>query len=90
MKKNIIRNILIATIAIVTGFNVYQSNVNNEEMSDIVLENVEALAQSEGFIDDGTCYHSISTASGSQVRYCGTCTFIPNSIGNWPYTGKCW
>ena len=40
MKKNIIRNILIATIAIVTGFNVYQSNVNNEEMSDIVLENV--------------------------------------------------
>lgn len=47
MKKNIIRNTLIATIAIVAGFNVYQSNVNNEEMADIVLENVEALAQDE-------------------------------------------
>lgn len=47
MKKNIIRNTLIATIAIVAGFNVYQSNVNNEEMSDMVLENVEALAQDE-------------------------------------------
>lgn len=47
MKKNIIRNSLIATIAIVAGFNVYQSNVNNEEMSSIVLENVEALAQDE-------------------------------------------
>lgn len=90
MKKNIIKLTMIAAVAIFAGVNIYQSNVKTERMSDIVLENIEALAQSEGFIDDGTCYHSISTASGSQVRYCGTCTFIPNSIGNWPYTGKCW
>ena len=90
MKKNIIKLTMLVAVAIVAGYNTYQSNVKTDGMSNAMLANVEALAQDEGFVDDGTCYHSISTASGSQVRYCGTCTFIPNSIGNWPYTGKCW
>ena len=42
MKKNIIRNTLIAIVAIKVN-----NEENNEEMSDIVLENVEALAQDE-------------------------------------------
>ena len=79
---------VMATIIVATFFLMKENR--EENISDITLANIEALAQSEGFIDDGTCYHSISTAAGSQVRYCGTCTFIPNSIGNWPYTGKCW
>ena len=86
MKKNIM--LVMATIIVATFFLMKENR--EENISDITLANIEALAQSEGFIDDGTCYHSISTAAGSQVRYCGTCTFIPNSIGNWPYTGKCW
>ena len=86
MKKNIM--FVMATIIVATFFLMKENR--EENISDITLANIEALAQSEGFIDDGTCYHSISTAAGSQVRYCGTCTFIPNSIGNWPYTGKCW
>lgn len=57
MKKNIIRNTLIATIAIVAGFNVYQSNVNNEEMSDTVLANIEALAGDE--LGANGCYVTI-------------------------------
>lgn len=90
MKKNIIRTICIAAVAIVAGYNVYQSHVEIEEMSELMLANIEALAQNEGFVDDGTCYHQISTASGSQVRFCGTCTFLPNSAGVWGNTGKCW
>ena len=90
MKKNIIKTTMIAVVAIFAGYNVYQSNMNSNELSDVMLANVEALAQSEGFVDDGTCYKSISTAAGSQVRYCGTCTFIPKSIGDWSSKGKCW
>lgn len=90
MTKNIFKFVIIATVAIFAGHNVYQSNVKTKIMSDIMLANVEALAQSEGFVDDGTCYNEISTAAGSQIRYCGTCTFIPNSIGSWGNMGKCW
>ena len=90
MKKNIIKTTMIAAIAIFAGYNMYQSNMNSKKLSDVMLANVEALAQSEGFVDDGTCYNSISTAAGSQVRYCGTCTFIPNSIGDWGSKRKCW
>lgn len=47
MKKNIIRNTLIATIAIVAGFNVYQSNVRIINLSDTSLTEVEAIAACE-------------------------------------------
>ena len=80
----------IVAVAIFAGYNVYQSNNETEGMSDTMLANVKALAGNEGFVDDGTCYHAIYTASGSQVRYCGTCTYIPNSAGEWGRSGKCW
>lgn len=60
----------IIAVAIFAGYNVYQSNNETEGMSDTMLANVKALAGNEGFVDDGTCYHAIYTASGSQVRYC--------------------
>lgn len=47
MKKNNIKSILIAAVAIFAGYNMYQSNVKTEGMSDIALANVEALAQDE-------------------------------------------
>ena len=47
MKKNFIKSTMIAAVAIFAGYNVYQSNVNAREMSDIMLANVEALAQTE-------------------------------------------
>ena len=62
MKKNIIKSTVIAAVAIFAGYNVYQSNVNTIEMSDIMLANVEALADNEGDdvikvcpIKGGTC-----------------------------------
>lgn len=47
MKKNFIKSTMIAVVAIFAGYNVYQSNVNTIEMSDIMLANVEALADNE-------------------------------------------
>lgn len=88
MKKIFLAAVAIAAFA---SYNTYRSNNNETEgMSDTMLANVEALAGNEGFVDDGTCYHAIYTASGSQVRYCGTCTYIPNSAGEWGRSGKCW
>ena len=68
--KNIFKSLAIIAVAIFAGYNVYQSNNETEGMSDTMLANVKALAGNEGFVDDGTCYHAIYTASGSQVRYC--------------------
>ena len=45
MKKNIIKSTMIAAVAIFAGYNVYQANVKTEELSDIMMANVEALAQ---------------------------------------------
>ena len=47
MKKNIIKSTMIAAVAIFAGYNVYQANVKTEELSDIMMANVEALAQNE-------------------------------------------
>jgi len=50
MKKTIIRSIALAALAIVAGYNVYQSNVKTNDLSDLALANVEALANLEGFV----------------------------------------
>ena len=47
MKRNIIKSIMVAVFAIFAGYNVYQANVKTEELSDIMMANVEALAQNE-------------------------------------------
>ena len=43
MKKNILKVVLVAAIAIVAGYGVY-TNQTEVTMSDVMLENVEALA----------------------------------------------
>lgn len=71
---------------------------NEAQVSDVVLANVEALAELEGdgpliggIVDDGTCYYTITSKAGSQIRYCSTCTFIPSSTdAAYSLTGKCW
>ena len=47
MKKNIIKSAMIAVVAIFAGYNMYQSNMNSKNLSDVMLANVEALAQDE-------------------------------------------
>ena len=47
MKSNIFKSMVVAVVAIIAGYNVYQSNVNSQKLSDVMLENVEAIAQNE-------------------------------------------
>lgn len=44
MKKKIIGIISVVAIAVVAGYNVYASQNDNVKLSDLVLNNVEALA----------------------------------------------
>ena len=45
--KNLLKITMVAAFALFAGYNFYQSNVETEETSDIVLANVEALAAGE-------------------------------------------
>lgn len=49
MKKNFIKAAFVAAFASIAGYGVYTSQ-QKVEMSDLVMANVEALAQSEGSV----------------------------------------
>ena len=51
MKKNILKTTLVAAFALLAGYNVYNSQ-KSDMMSELVLANVEALADGE---DGGSC-----------------------------------
>lgn len=56
MKKNILKVTLVAAFALVAGYNVYVSQ-KSDLMSDLMLANVEALANSrESYMPGGTCW----------------------------------
>jgi hypothetical protein len=54
MKKNFLRTLAVAAIAMFVGYNVYRSESKIEGMSELALENLEALAREEW--GNGTCY----------------------------------
>lgn len=65
MSKKIIIILLLGIVVISSGYNFYC--VQNEiVLSDLVLENIEALAQDENGTDVGVCYYSqsFSTVTG--------------------------
>lgn len=45
MKTKLFKTMAIAAFAIITGFNVYQAKAEVNEASDLLLANIEALAQ---------------------------------------------
>lgn len=47
MKKNLLKGLAVAALAMIAGYNVYQAHSETEGMSELMLANVEALAQSE-------------------------------------------
>lgn len=49
MKKNLLKLVFASAFAIVASYSVY-STLQNSEMSDLVMENVEALASDEGSV----------------------------------------
>ena len=67
MKRNIIKAALFAVFAFVAGYGVYTSQ-KETSMSELAMENVEALARNEG----GGSYDCCNTCSGA---FCGY--FVP-------------
>lgn len=70
------------------GYSAYNTQ-NSNELSDIALANVEALANNEG--SDGnmvTCYSSSDAKKGSTYYDCGDCKKHFNSTGV-KDAGKC-
>ncbi|WP_192348901.1 hypothetical protein [Algoriphagus sp. Y33] len=51
----------------------------------------DALAQSSSSgTGQNSCYNTVTYMEASQVRYCGSCSFINNSTKSWVSTsGKC-
>ena len=75
MSKKIFAALIVAVVAIFAGYNIYQSQRTEIEMSDLAMANVEALASSSendpdynpdcpnGCLDGGKqchCYHNYS------------------------------
>ena len=47
MKKNLLKDLAVIALAMIAGYNMYQSNSKTEGMSELMLANVETLAQTE-------------------------------------------
>lgn len=47
MKKNLLKGLAVAALAMIAGYNVYQAHSETEGMSELMLANVEALASGE-------------------------------------------
>lgn len=82
MKKNILKVAVVAVIALTVGLNVYNSQKEELPLSDLMMDNVEALAQSEGG-EYGTLY-----SNGQGNRFCccpgGTKTCDSSKCANCP------
>ena len=79
MKKNIIKSIMVVAAATFAGYNMYQSNRDTQVFSDVVLDNVEALAGDE--LGANGCYATICYKKCKKYIYestnpclCNLCT----------------
>ena len=75
MKKTILKCLVVATFAMIAGYNMYQSNSKTEGMSELMLTNVEALAAGEGvgITCSQSCRDGIGlcwTENSSDPMYC--------------------
>lgn len=80
MKKKILGGFTIAFIAAVAAFNINFNMNENNELSAISLANVEALADGEGGDGGQKCWKTITSKEGSQVLYCGTCSWVSGTF----------
>ena len=74
--KKIFKTLFVVAVAIIAGYNVYQSKTVMNGMSELALANVEALAGSESGGNSITCY---SGSGSSFLCKCSSCT--------WGYVG---
>ena len=76
--KKILKMAFVAAFAAVAGYGVY-TNQQSEAMSELMLANVEAIAQGES-AGSRECWQTISTNGNGRLedkRYCGNCTMVP-------------
>lgn len=67
---------IIGGFAIALSMTVFLSSRTTENLSDLVLSNIEAIADGEGEpTGEISCYASIEMGNpGARVIYCGSCT----------------
>lgn len=81
MKKVILKLTLVAAFVVSAGYSVYTSQVN-EELSDLALANIEALAGGELGGNTVDCYSSSLPKKGATYYDCGLCRREYNSKGD--------
>ncbi len=88
MKKKKYSGLLaVVMIAAVAALNV-SLNSQKETLSDLAMENVEALADESGG-SEKECYKKITTRDLQKVFYCGECDFVYGKPSSWSGKGKC-
>ena len=55
----------------------------------LTIEEEHVLAQTTNSGDTKTCYDTITGADGQQVRYCGTCSWLPGEPSYWAGKKSC-
>lgn len=66
MKKTLLKATLVATFALVAGYNLYNKSQKSYDISDLALNNVEALADDENGYD---CKHGCVDGKGGCECY---------------------
>lgn len=57
MKRKILGLLVVAIIGVFVSYNIYQTQKNVEDISDLAMSNIEALANSrELYMEAGTCW----------------------------------
>jgi hypothetical protein len=88
-KKKIFGAFAVLAIAAMAAFN---TNINADEngLSDISLNNVEALA-GEKHGGQRVCYDTVTTKAGDETFYCGICDWLDSSIpSTFSSKEECW
>ena len=71
MNKKVLKVAFVAAIALVSGINVFNSQ-KTENLSDVVLANVEALAMDEAYTETTWSCVGLSGKCGAECGLCGT------------------
>lgn len=91
MRKKILSWLFALTLLIATGYGVSQNLKSNEGLSDLVLANVEALADNEsGEGQRITCYNNLEGHQGAPMEdktWCDDCKARPAS--KWSNSSEC-
>lgn len=86
MKKKIFFASVALIVAVSTAIGM--QSIDCDKPSSLKLANIEALTKDESSKKE-KCYNSITTKEGSQVLYCGTCTYLPGTDDIISGTGLC-